>query len=119
MKTTNYRSLSEIAECERSGRYGYAALGYLRNHQEHPELSFYIDGFFRCLKKCIGGKAIGGKGLSKSLKKEIWETFGFMPLINEKAMPKLAFVDHSYHGQTLSSMFFVECLRQEFDVDIF
>lgn len=48
----------------------------------------------------------------------IFKRFGIQKRF-ERSKPKLAFIDHSFHCKTASSMFFIYELEKQFDVDIF
>jgi glycosyltransferase involved in cell wall biosynthesis len=58
------------------------------------------------------------KGIALKHRQVAWE-FGFSEMAKRETKKKLAFVGHSFHAKTLSSMFFLRELDPLFDIDIY
>ncbi len=108
-------SIVELIAWERGERLEDGLRGFLQCYVCHPELSIYLDGLLRCLRRLERR----GDSLGPEVAASVQDALGFVPRFGRAGKPRLAFIDHSFHTKTLSSMFFVEFLRTEYEVDLF
>lgn len=104
---------SNLLLLERDGNYAEAGIQFLYEYKRNPILTFYFDGLIRNYKNIL----MSGEEVPLPLRTAVKDVLGFLPYWSA-GRKKLAFIDHSYHAKTLSSLFIVEVLQSNFNVDI-